>query len=130
MEYVLEKQILIAPELAFTISATVGNTGVNAVSNANSPYYGRKMIFAGEGLGAANNVFANRATVLQKAGDNLACVPAYGVALHNIDVTDGNVETALLVRGFVDTDKLEQTVDANVASALDGKILFMKGDAQ
>ena len=130
MEYVLEKQILIAPELAFTISATVSNTGVDAVNNANSPYNGRKMIFAGEGLGAANNVFANRATVLAKAGDDVNNVPVYGVALHNIDVTDGNVETALLVRGIVDTDKLEQTVDANVVTALENKILFMKGDVQ
>jgi len=130
MKYVVDKQILIAPELAFTMGVTVGNTGVTAVNNANSPYNGRKMIFAGTPVGAANNVFANRATVLKAMNDANNATSVAGVLLHNVDVTEGNVSTAMVVKGIVDTDKIDVTVDANVATALKGNILFMKGDAQ
>lgn len=119
-EYGVDKNILIAPELAFTIGCIVGNDGVTADS------YGRKIIKAGTPVGSTTNVFKNRDTVLTKSADTV-----YGVLLHDVNVTDGDENATLVVAGYVDLLKL----DSDVVTAVESKetalsrILFMKGRA-
>lgn len=120
-EYGVEKNILIAPELAFTIGCIVGNSGVEVDTKT-----GRKIIKAGTPVGATNNVFKNRQEVLSKDAETL-----YGVLLHDVDVTDGDENATLVVAGYVDLLKL----DADVVTVVESKetalsrILFMKGRA-
>lgn len=115
--YGADKNILIAPELAFTIGCVVGNDGVDADAN------GRKIIKAGTPVGNATNVLENRQIVLTTAGNY------QGIVLHDVDVTAGNANATLVVAGYVDLLKLDETVLASVegAKATLTKITFMKG---
>ena len=117
-QYGNEKQILIAPELAFTIGCLVGNTGVDADSN------GRKIIKAGTPVGGTTSVLTNRQTVLTKGASN-----AQGVVLHDVDVTDGDGRATLVIAGYVDLYKLESDVVSIVsdATATLTKITFLNG---
>ena len=116
--YSNEKQILIAPELAFTIGCLVGNTGVDADSN------GKKIIKAGTPVGGTTSVLTNRQTVLTKGDSN-----AQGVVLHDVDVTDGDGRATLVVAGYVDLYKLDSDVVSIVsdATATLSKITFLNG---
>lgn len=116
-----ETDILIAPELAFALPCIVGDTGV--VANAE----GKKIIKAGTPLYGSANPFMERQTVLAISGTK-----AYGVARWDIDVTAGSKNATLLVDGYVDYLKLDDTVKAlvdaqGVQAQLD--ILFIKGRA-
>ena len=122
--YTVDKQILIAPELAFTIGVVVGNTGLSADSE------GKKIIKAGTPLGGSTSPFTTRNTELQAVTAPSDSAPAYGVALHDVDVTAGATSVAMLVDGYVDTDKLDVTVTSTVSEYFKNRILFMKGDAQ
>ena len=115
--YGADKNILIAPELAFTIGCVVGNAGV--VVNEE----GKKIIKAGTPVGNATSVLKNRQTVLTTEGN------AQGVVLHDIDVTAGNANATLVVSGYVDLLKLDADVVEKVetAEATLTKITFMKG---
>ena len=125
--YTVDKQILIAPELAFTIGVVVGNTGLSADSE------GKKIIKAGTALGGATSPFATRNTELKAVAspsDAEGGTPAYGIALHDVDVTAGATSVAMLVDGYVDTDKLDVTITSTVSTYFKNRILFVKGDAQ
>lgn len=117
-DYANEKQILIAPELAFTIGCLVGNTGVDADEN------GKKIIKAGTPVGGTTSVLTNRQTVLTKGASN-----AQGVVLHDVDVTDGDGRATLVVAGYVDIYKLDADVVSIVsdATATLTKITFLNG---
>lgn len=117
-DFVNEKQILIAPELAFTIGCLVGNTGVDADAN------GKKIIKAGTPVGGTTSVLTNRQTVLTKGASN-----AQGVVLHDVDVTDGDGRATLVVAGYVDLYKLDSDVVSIVtdATATLTKITFLNG---
>ena len=116
--YSNEKQILIAPELAFSIGCLVGNTGVDADSN------GRKIIKAGTPVGGTTSVLTNRQTVLTKGASN-----AQGVVLHDVDVTNGDANATLVLAGYVDLYKLDSDVVSIVsdATATLTKITFLNG---
>ncbi|MBQ0112822.1 MAG: hypothetical protein KBT03_06815 [Bacteroidales bacterium] len=116
--YANEKQILVAPELAFTIGCLVGNTGVAA--NAE----GKKIIKAGTPVGGTTDVLTNRQTVLTKGAEN-----AQGVVMHDVDVTDGDGRATLVVSGYVDLYKLDSDVVTVVNSAKSAltKITFLNG---
>jgi hypothetical protein len=53
------------------------------------------------------------------------------VLLHDVDVTDGNVNGTVLIFGFVNTNRLESDVQAKITSAvktaLDAKVTFIAG---
>ncbi len=117
-DYANEKQILIAPELAFTIGCLVGSTGVDADAN------GKKIIKAGTPVGGTTSVLTNRQTVLTKGASN-----AQGVVLHDVDVTDGDGRATLVVAGYVDLYKLDADVVSIVsdATATLTKITFLNG---
>ena len=113
-----EKQILIAPELAFSIGCLVGNTGVDADSN------GRKIIKAGTPVGGSTSVLTNRQTVLTKGAEN-----AQGVVLHDVDVTNGDGRATLVIAGYVDLYKVDDDVKSIITSATAtlSRIVFLNG---
>lgn len=118
----VQRNVLIAPELAFTIGCQVANTGVNAVN-------GKKIIPAGTIVGNANSVLTDRNTVLTVTNDT-TINNAQGVLVNDVDVTLGTTTGTLLISGFVDTDKMPTTAANLVANATTlTKITFVKGDA-
>lgn len=116
--YANEKQILIAPELAFSIGCLVGNTGVESDAN------GKKIIKAGTPVGGSTSVLTNRQTVLTKGAEN-----AQGVVLHDVDVTDGDGRATLVIAGYVDLYKLDADVVTivNEAAKTLNRIVFLNG---
>ena len=118
----VQKNVLIAPELAFTIGCQVGNAGVSAVG-------GKKIIPAGTIVGAEASVLTERATVLTVINEG-TIAQAQGVLVNDVDVTAGNTTGTLLVAGFVDLDKMPEAAAELAATAELPKITFVKGDAQ
>ena len=99
-----ENDYLIAGHNSFALSCIVGNAGVTAVD-------GKKIIKAGTPLyiGTGKNVYKDRFEVLTVSGDVLS-----GIARHDIDVTDGNANDAILTQGYVEFYRLEADVQAKV----------------
>ena len=118
----VQRNVLIAPELAFTIGCQVGNAGVSAVG-------GKKIIPAGTIVGAEASVLTERATVLTVINEG-TIAQAQGVLVNDVDVTAGTTTGTLLVAGFVDLDKMPETAAELAATAELPKITFVKGDAQ
>ena len=118
----VQRNVLIAPELAFTIGCQVGNAGVSAVA-------GKKIIPAGTIVGAEASVLTERATVLTVVNEG-TIAQAQGVLVNDVDVTAGTTTGTLLVAGFVDLDKMPETAAELAATAELPKITFVKGDAQ
>lgn len=117
LEFGNDKQILVAPELAFTIGCLVTSTGISA--NAE----GKKIIKAGTPVGGGD-VLVNRQTVLVKNSEN-----PVGVLLHDVDVTAGQENATLVVEGIVDIEKLDADVKSLVetAKAKLTKVTFISG---
>lgn len=119
-DYVSEKQILFCKEGYIGVSVVVGNTGVTAAD-------GKKIIKAGTPL--AGDLTA-RGTAFKKATTTSNASDAVGVAYRDIDVTNGNANATLMIKGCVDLNKLDSTVvamvDNAVKAALKGNILFLK----
>lgn len=101
VKYGEETDILIAPELAFALPCVIGNTGVDAGQD------GRKVILAGTPLTADSDPLTKRETVLKKAE---ATSTIYGYARHDVDVTAGDANDTLLIDGYVDILKLDESV--------------------
>ena len=116
--YVNDKQILVAPEQALLIGVVVDNTGVSANDE------GKMILAAGTPVGSATDVLLNRDTVLSQ--DTSTC---QGVLLHDVDVTDGEANATLVVKGTVDYEKLNEDVQALVdtASSVLTNITFLSG---
>lgn len=112
-----DKQILIAPELAFTIGCLVTNTGVSADTE------GKKVLKAGTPVGGAD-VLVNRQAVLAQNTD-----APQGVLLHDVDVTKGQANATLVVEGTIDIEKLDEEVKTlvNTASANFKGVRVMSG---
>ena len=117
LEFGNDKQILVAPELAFTIGCLVTNTGISA--NAE----GKKIIKAGTPVGGGD-VLVNRQTVLAQNAES-----PVGVLLHDVDVTAGQENATLVVEGIVDIEKLDEDVKGLVetAKAKLTKVTFISG---
>lgn len=100
-----ENDFLVAGQNSFALSCILANTGVSA--NAE----GRKIIKAGTPLyiGTGKDVYKDRFEKLTVAGDVLA-----GIARHNVDVTDGDTNDAILTQGYVEFYRLESDVQAKV----------------
>ena len=127
--FVADKNILIAPELAFTFGVQVGNTGVSANSN------GKKIVKAGTPLYQSQDVLMNRQTVLTISAGGVDATVA-GILLHDVDVTDGTQNGTLVYRGYVDYLKLDDDVQTLVTAALTAgkynptigwRVTFIKG---
>ena len=118
--YTNENDYLIAGQNSFALSCIVGNTGVSAGAD------GRKIIKAGTPLyiGSGKNVYKDRFEILTVSGDTLV-----GIARHNIDVTEGNRNDAVLTQGYVEFYRLEADVQEAVEAVEEEltEIKFVRG---
>ena len=121
--YTNESDFLIAPEEAVAISAIIGSTG------ASSNDAGRYIIPQGTPLYVADgkSILVDRDEVMTVSSSNSAVLS--GIARHTIDVTEGPVNDAVLIEGYVDLYKLDSTTQTAVASVAANlpKITFIKG---
>ena len=107
--------ILMAPELAFTLSCKVANTGVTAGSD------GKKIIKAGTPLYGS---LTARETAFTISGSEGA--KPVGICLHDVDVTSGTKNSQVTTFGFVDVSKLETAVATALAAATPAGITLVK----
>lgn len=117
-EVTIEKEILVAPELAFTLGVVVSNTGVTSNSD------GKKIIKAGTPIAGSLEA---RTTAWKVASTTDT---ANAVILHDTDVTSGNTNATMLVFGFVDVDKLDDSVITLLTETVKSdlsKITFISG---
>lgn len=114
------KQILANAALFQSFGAQIGDTGITG-SN------GRKIIPAGTPVGGDNNFYEDEQAILVVSND----AKAQGVLLHDVDVSEGTANGTVLVFGFVNENRLEDslTVSAAAKTALDGKVTFVKRNA-
>lgn len=116
--YGVDKNILIAPELATTLGAVVANTGITANSE------GKKIIKAGTPL-KGDLKERNTAFAVAGAADTATCV-----CLHDVDVTNADQNATIVISGTIDLLKLDSDVAAMITSTVIGqlnKITFVKG---
>jgi len=101
------KNILIAPELAFSLPCKVASTGVSAGTD------GKKIVKAGTPL-AGDITARDTAFTVAKDTEGSDGAPATSNAtcmlLHDVDVTSGTANASALIFGFVDVSKLESSV--------------------
>lgn len=121
--FMVENDILIAPELAFGLSAMIGQGGAATVD-------GVKVIKAGTPLYASADVKTNRTTVLSAT----ATGTCQGVARHDVYFPNNEeyINDTLLIAGYVDLDMLAKDVVSKITSEVKTalpQIQFIKGDA-
>lgn len=116
-----ELDVLLNPDNAFEIGVQVGNTGVSADAN------GRKIIKAGTPVGGTVSALKTRSTVLSVTNSSASGANSQGVLRHDVDVTDGNANATLIVRGEIDSSKCP-TIAAEAETALT-HIIFVNGGA-
>ena len=116
-----EKDVALNPDNLFEIGVQVANTGVTADSE------GRKIIKAGTPVGGTTSVLATRNTVLTVTNSSSTGANAQGVLRHDVDVTAGNANATMIVRGEVDESKCP-TIATEAKTAL-VHIIFVNGGA-
>lgn len=114
------KDCLLAPHISFEIGVQVSNTGVSANPE------GRKIIPAGTPIGGATSALTTRNTVLQVTNSSSLGAKTQGILRYPVDVTGGNANATMIIRGVVDVSKCP-TLDSTVAAAIPN-IQFVKGD--
>lgn len=97
------KTILIDTQLLFALPCMIANTGVTAGTD------GKKIVKAGTPLVGS---LTDRDTAFTVGAKDAAVV---GIAEHDVDVTAGTANGAVIVFGFIDESKL----DADVVTLLD-----------
>lgn len=104
-----EDDFLIKPEIAYAVSIQVGDTGVTANSD------GEKIIYAGTPLYIATgkSVLEDRDEVVTSSSTTGSVC---GIARHDINVTNGTVNDAVLIAGGVDLYKLKDSVQTLITS--------------
>lgn len=114
-------QILIAPELAFSMGIVVDETCGTVDSTT-----GRKIAKAGTPV--TGSLDDRVSTPFTKAQTTTGASNAVGILLHDVDLTKGDNNGAILVFGFVNTNRLDTTtkalITAEVKAALQ-KITFV-----
>lgn len=110
------KQILANVEHQFSVGAQFSDAGVTAVN-------GRKVILAGTPVGGSTSILADEKAVVKVVAD----ATVQGIALHDVDVTDGTENGTVLIWGFVNTNRLDKavTIPDAVKTALNGKVTFL-----
>lgn len=106
---VAPNQILFNVEHQLSVGIMCGNTGVTANTE------GKKILKAGTPM---TGTLTERDTAFTKANDDTAV----GILLHDVDVTAGANNGTLLIFGFVNTDRIDDTtaalITADVKTAL------------
>lgn len=110
---VAPNQILFNVEHQLSVGIMCNNTGVTANTE------GKKILKAGTPM---TGTLTKRDTAFTKAsGDN-----AVGVLLHDVDVTTGTNNGTLLIFGFVNTDRIDDTTAALLTSEVQGALPMIK----
>lgn len=110
-----ENQILSAPELAYSLSCRVANTGVNAGADS------KKIVKAGTPVYGS---LTARDTAFTVSGAQDA--KPVGVVIHDVDVTKGTANAQVCAFGFVDISKLDTEVIAALSAHTPTGITLMK----
>ena len=76
---------------------------------------GRKIVKAGTPL---TGDLTDRSVAFTAATDSAAV----GVLLHDVDVTDADANCTLLIWGFVNLDRIDDTTKAKLTTAIQGKL--------
>ena len=76
---------------------------------------GRKIVKAGTPL---TGDLTNRSVAFTAAGD----ANAKGILLHDVDVTDSDANATLLIWGFVNLDRIDDTTKAKLTTAIQNKL--------
>ena len=95
------KTILVDEMNSTALSIVVGNTGVNAGAD------GKKIIKAGTPVTGSLTERNTAFTVAKDSGGNNNAV---GVILHDVDVTNGEANSQVVIFGFIDISKLDSDV--------------------
>lgn len=101
-----EKRILVDENNSTAFSCVVANTGITADSE------GKKIIKAGTPLYGSLTARNTAFTISGAEG-----AKPVGVALHDVDVTAGNANSQVLVSGFIDISKVDESVRSALISA-------------
>lgn len=110
---VAPNQILFNVEHQLSVGIMCDNTGVAANTE------GKKILKAGTPM---TGTLTKRDTAFTKAsGAN-----AVGVLLHDVDVTTGTNNGTLLIFGFVNTDRIDDTTAALLTSEVQGALPMIK----
>lgn len=105
---------------------------VDSTAGTEDEATGRTIVKAGTPL---NGDLTARNTAFVKAADDSTgsagdAKPAIGVLLHDVDVTDGDANGALLIFGFVNLERIDTTTAALITATrkteLAGKVTFLK----
>ena len=99
------KTILVDEFNSTALSCVVANTGVEADEN------GKKIIKAGTPV-TGDLTERNTPFTVDKTGAN-----PVGVILHDVDVTDGNANSQVVIFGFIDISKLDDEVVGIITTA-------------
>lgn len=117
-------QILFNVEPQVSVGIVVDDS-VQATANS----LGKKIVKAGTPL---TGDLTNRLTsfTAAKAGSASEASDAVGVLLHDVDVTTGDANGTLLIFGFVNLDRIDETTQGKLTSyvktALAGRVTFLK----
>lgn len=117
-------QILFNVEPQVSVGIVVDDS-VQATANS----LGKKIVKAGTPL---TGDLTNRLTqfTAAKAGSESEASDAVGVLLHDVDVTTGDANGTLLIFGFVNLDRIDETTQGKLTSyvktALAGRVTFLK----
>ena len=99
------KTILVDEFNSTALSCVVANTGVEVDGN------GKKIIKAGTPV-TGDLTERNTPFTVDKTGAN-----PVGVILHDVDVTDGNANSQVVIFGFIDISKLDDEVVGIITTA-------------
>lgn len=108
------KTILVDEKNSTAVSCMIANTGVSADSN------GKKIVKAGTPLAGSLKA---RGTAFTVATDttNLA-----GIAMHDVDVTSGTANGAVLIFGTVDWSKLDKSVQTALTTEIEAALKMIQ----
>lgn len=110
---VAPNQILFNVEHQLSVGILCGNTGVTANTE------GKKILKAGTPMAG---VLTERDTAFTKANDDTAV----GILLHDVDVTAGANNGTLLIFGFVNTDRIDDTTAALITADVETALPMIK----
>ena len=110
---VAPNQILFNVEHQLSVGIVCGNTGVTADTD------GKKILKAGTPMAGT---LTARDTAFTKASDTTAV----GVLLHDVDVTAGNNNGTLLIFGFVNIDRIDDTTATLLTTEVQGALPMIK----
>lgn len=119
-------QILWDSKNFVAVSAIVANTGITAGAD------GKKIIYAGSPISgdlSARTTAMKRTVTDTDTPANDTTATCIGVLAHNIDVTAGNENAAIIVDGFIDLDKLGTTTAALITAGVRAtlrRVTFLK----